>query len=180
MQCNKSHFGKPYQDTLTRLLGNSKKTKTNSLWIVLNYAMWNSLISIIDIWFRIPFPFPWFRFRIPYFSARWLFGIIFLLSTRKRNSDWKRNLAAALHCRWPKGSRPLRTRLHKRDSWGLLGTRLSLILGACAFTGICNIRTHSRPQSHSALFLPFYKVLSSSENIRKTKKRYLFWNISPL
>ena len=71
MQCNKSHFGKPYQDTLTRLLGNSKKTKTNSLWIVLNYAMWNSLISIIDIWFRIRFP--WFRFWIPYFSATMIF-----------------------------------------------------------------------------------------------------------
>ena len=53
MQCNKSHFGKPYQDTLTRLLGNSKKTKTNSLWIVLNYAMWNSLIFYH--WYLIPY-----------------------------------------------------------------------------------------------------------------------------
>ena len=33
-----------------------------------------------------------------------------------------------------------------------------------------HIRTHSRPQSHSALFSPFYKVLSSSEKIRKKKK----------
>ena len=134
MQCNKSHFGKPYQDTLTRLLGNSKKTKTNSLWIVLNYAMWNSLIFYH--WCLIPFSasvsvsvsvsmisYPDSRFLI--LVLRCFSWIMFWLSTRKRNSDWKRNLVPsrgpfyhAPPCRWPKGSRPLRTRLHNRDSWG--------------------------------------------------------------
>ena len=40
-----------------------RQTKTNSLWIVLNYAMWNSLIFYH--WYLIP----WFRFRILCFTA---------------------------------------------------------------------------------------------------------------
>ena len=177
MQCNKSHFGKPYQDTLTRLLGNSKKTKTNSLWIVLNYAMWNSLISVTDIWFRIPFL---FRDSVSGFLIlvlRWFFGIIFFAVHTKIQEWLKTQPRSGTALSLTKGIAASENEIAQK---GLLGTRLSLILGACAFTGICNIRTHSRPQSHSALFSPFYKVLSSSENIRKTKKRYLFWNISPL
>ena len=42
--------------------GTAKKTKTNYLWIVLNYAMWNSLIFDSVFRFRSRFR---FRFRIP-------------------------------------------------------------------------------------------------------------------
>ena len=55
--------------------GTAKKTKTNSLWIVLTYAMWNSLPVILYHWylipysvsisiFVIPFPFPDSGFRV--------------------------------------------------------------------------------------------------------------------
>ena len=53
--------------------GTAKKTKTNSLWIVLTYAMWNSLIlhhwylipySVSVSVFVIPFPFPDSGFRV--------------------------------------------------------------------------------------------------------------------
>ena len=64
---------KPYQDTITRiyLKRTAKKTKTNSLWIVLNYAMWNSLIFYH--WYLIPYSVSVSvsvsGFRIPCFSA---------------------------------------------------------------------------------------------------------------
>ena len=56
--------------------GTAKKTKTNYLWIVLNYAMWNRLIfyhwylipysvSVSVSVSMIPFPFPDSRFPIP-------------------------------------------------------------------------------------------------------------------
>ena len=56
--------------------GTAKKTKTNYLWIVLNYAMWNCLIfyywylipysvSVSVSVSMIPFPFPDSRFPIP-------------------------------------------------------------------------------------------------------------------
>ena len=64
----------------SHLKGTAKKTKTNSRWIVLNYAMWNSLllydwylipysVSVSVSVSVIPFPFPDSGFRIPCFSA---------------------------------------------------------------------------------------------------------------
>ena len=41
MKTNKTSIKTQQQN---KLKGTAKKTKTNSLWIVLNYAMWNSLI----------------------------------------------------------------------------------------------------------------------------------------
>ena len=70
LQCNV----KPaLRQTLLRLFyknvfkGTAKKTKTNSLWIVLNYAMWNSLIFYH--WLLIPFSVSVSGFQNPSFSA---------------------------------------------------------------------------------------------------------------
>ena len=54
-----------WSDTNNNIFKGQDKLKQILCGLYFNRGTWTSLFSITDIWFRILFPFLWFRFQIP-------------------------------------------------------------------------------------------------------------------